>query len=182
MEYGRITLTLIFQLNEMRSFIKEIVDSCPNGRSCGSDGVIYEDLKKMFEEHGDVFVNILNVMLVNKCIPSLWKNCIIHRCPKKNFSNDDLTTLRDISLLPSSYKVFSKAICKRITPYFSNVVAFWQRAFLRKRDRQELIYTLKTAIDDFRHLSAILNVVFIDFAGAFGSIKHDLIFEMLMDF
>ena len=45
-----------------------------------------------------------------------------------------------------------------------------------------MIYTLKIAIDDFRHLSAILNVVFIDFADAFGSIKHDFIFETLMDF
>ena len=45
-----------------------------------------------------------------------------------------------------------------------------------------MIYTLKTAIDDFRHLSAIFNIVFIDFADAFGSIKHDFIFETLMDF
>ena len=56
------------------------------------------------------------------------------------------------------------------------------RLFSYKRDGQELIYTLKTAIDDFWHLSAIFNVVFIDFAEAFGCIKHDFIFETLMDF
>ena len=96
-----LILLLLLLLLLLEILLLEIVDSCPNERSCGSNGVLYEDLKKMFED-GDAFVNILNVMLVNKRIPSLWKNCIIHRCPKKNFSNNDLRTLRDISLLPTS--------------------------------------------------------------------------------
>ena len=97
-----LILLLLLLLLLLEILLLEIVDSCPNERSCCSDGVFSEDLKKMFEEHGDAFVNILNVMVVNKRIPSLWKNCIIHRCPKKNFSNNDLRTLRDISLLPTS--------------------------------------------------------------------------------
>ena len=61
-------------------------------------------------------------------------------------------------------------------------MAFWQRAFLCKRDRQELVYTLKTSIDDFRHQSTRLYLVFIDFADAFGSVRHDFIFETLKEF
>ena len=63
-----------------------------------------------------------------------------------------------------------------------NEIAFWQRAFLCQRDRQELIFTLKAAIDDFRHLSTKLTVVFIDFADAFGSVNHKFIFETLENF
>ena len=102
--------------------------------------------------------------------------------PKKNFDPQDLSTMRDISLLPVSYKILSKAICKRITPFFVHIIAFWQRAFLVKRDRQELIYSLKTAIDDFRHLSTKFHVVFIDFADAFGSVKHEYIFSTLKEY
>ena len=34
-----------FSLDELESIVK----SCPNGKSCGVDGVFYEDLKKMFQ-------------------------------------------------------------------------------------------------------------------------------------
>ena len=81
-----------------------------------------------------------------------------------------------------SYKVFSKALRSRLLPFVSDKVAFWQRAFLSKRDRQDLIFTLKTAFDDFRHKSSKMVSVFIDFADAFGSVEHGFIFETLKSF
>ena len=51
----------------------------------------------------------------------------------------------------------------------SNEIAFWQRTYLEKRDRQELIFLLKTEIDNFRQLSTKMIVTFIDFIAAFGS-------------
>ena len=50
---------------------------------------------------------------------------MISRIPKKNFNPDDLSTLQDISLLPVSYKVFSKALCSRLLPFVSDKVAFF---------------------------------------------------------
>ena len=37
-------------------------------------------------------------------------------------------------------------------------------------------------MDDFRHKSTKFIVVFIDFADAFGSVKHEFIFETLSHF
>ena len=48
---------------------------------------------------------------------------------EKNFTIEDLSTLRDISLLPVCYKILSKAICNRIIPIISSKIDFWQRAF-----------------------------------------------------
>ena len=53
---------------------------------------------------------------------------------------------------------------------------------MNKRDRQELIYTLKTAFDDFRYKSTKFTSVFIDFADAFGSVNHQFLFETLQYF
>ena len=89
---------------------------------------------------------------------------------------------RDISLLPTCYNILSKALWKRIIPYILIIIPFWQRAFLRKQGRQELIFTLKAEMDDFRHKSTKFIVVFIDFADAFGSVKHEFIFETLYHF
>ena len=74
------------------------------------------------------------------------------------------------------------ALSNRLLPYIAAEVAFWQRAFLCKRNCQELVYALKTSIDDFRHQSTRLYLVFIDFADAFGSVRHDFIFETLKSF
>ena len=114
-------------------------------------------------------------------LPNAWKHAIIQRNPKKNFDRNDLSTLRDISLLLTLYKVFSRCLCNRITTFVSNEIAFWQRAYLEKRDRQELIFLLKIEIDDFKHLSTKMIVTFIDFTDAFGSVSHDFIFECSKD-
>ena len=164
--------------------LERIVKSCPDGKSCCVDGVLYEDLKKMFPDYSHVLSNILYILLINQRISRLSKHSVIQRIPKKNFTEEDLSTLRDISLLPTCCKILSKALYKRIIPYISNVIPFWQRALLRirKRDKQELIFTLKAEMDDFRHKSIKFIVVFIDFADTFGSVKHEFIFETLSHF
>ena len=100
---------------------------------------------------------------------------------EKKFTIEDLALL-DISLLPVCYKILSKAICNRIIPIISNKIGFWQRTFLNKRDSQELIYTLKTAFDDFRHKSTKFTSVFTGFADAFGKVDHQFLFETLQYF
>ena len=66
-----------------------------------------------------------------------------------------------------------KCLLKRITPgLLDNAIGFWQRGFVEKRDRQDLIFRLKTAVDDFKHGSSKFYGVFIDFNDAFGSLKH----------
>ena len=62
-----------------------------------------------------------------------------------------------------------KCLLKRITPRLTeNVIGFWQRAYLKKRDRQELIFCVKTAIEDFKHMSSKFYGLFIDFRDTFG--------------
>ena len=45
------------------SIIETIVKSCPNGETCGIDGVSYEDVKAVWDKHGDTLVNVLNISL-----------------------------------------------------------------------------------------------------------------------
>ena len=67
------------------------------------DGVSYEDLKAIACDN--VLVNIANVVRMNQRLPAAWKHCLIYQIPKKNFNIHDLSTLRDISLLPTLYKI-----------------------------------------------------------------------------
>ena len=63
----------------------------------------------------------------------------------------------------------------------NNILGYWQRAYLPSRDRQELIFCLKTALDDFRHMSTSFYGLFIDFRDAFGSIRQDVLIQDLID-
>ena len=110
------------------------------------------------------------------------KHWLVQRIPKITFAMDDLSTLRDMSLLPTCYKVFSKGLCSRILLYIANQIKFWQQDFLSLRDHQELVFTLKAAFDDFRHRSTKIISIFVGFANALGSANHEYIFETLESF
>ena len=146
------------------------------------NGVRYEDIKNNWEENREDIVRLFNIILTNKKFPISWKHAIIQRIPKKNFNKNDLSTLRDISLLPTSYKVFSRCLCNRLIEFISNEISSWQRAYLEKHVRQELIFSLITKIDDLKHLSTKMYVTFIDFADVFGSVSHEFIFDSLKSF
>ena len=82
---------------------------------------------------------------------------------------------------PLATRCFRKQSVSESLPTYPEI-AFWQRAFLPDRDRQELIFSLKATMDDFRHLSTKFCAVFLDFADAFGSIEQSFLFETLRDF
>ena len=167
---------LLVNMNTLRMFsleeINTIVKECPSNKACSYDGVFYEDIATNWDVSGEKVIDIYNTVLINLKTPSLWKMALIERIPKKNYCEADMTTLRDISLLPTIYKIFSKALCKRIVPYLEEKIPFWQRAYLCKRDRQELIFCLKTSIDDFKHLSSKFCITFIDRARFFGKFTY----------
>ena len=106
-------------------------------------------------------------------MPRGWKHELVRRIPKKDYDLDDLSMLRDISLLPCLYKLFIKCLLERIkSTVINNSISYWQRAYMEKRDCQEQIFCMKTATDDFKHRSSTFYASFIDFKDAFGSLDH----------
>ena len=91
-------------------------------------------------------------------------------------------TLIETTYWLTLWKVFSRCLCNRIITFVSNEIAFWQRICLEKRDRQELIFLLKTETDDFKHLSTKMIVTFMNFTDAFRSVSNDFTFKCLERF
>ena len=134
--------------------ILKILNSCRLKSSCGKDGVFYKDLLDNWEVIQHEVTAICNVLVLSHRVPRDWEHTLIQRIPKKNYDPEDLTTLRDISLLLCLYKVFIKGIVERDkSRIIENTVGYWQRAYISNRDRQDLTFCLKTAIDDFRRSS-----------------------------
>ena len=148
--------------------IQEVLDTCPNDSACGKDGVYYKHLKAKWHKIANEVRDVFNITLINKHVVCRWKHGLIKHAPKKNYTEPDLLSLRDISvsscLLSCVYKLFMECLLKCITPRLTeNVIGFWQRTYLKKQDRQELIFCIKTAIEDFKHMSSKFYSLFINF-------------------
>ena len=162
--------------------VENVIRSLPSGKKWGIDGVCYEDYRANIEHEKVNVSSILNTVTNFRRTPRGWKHALIRRIPKKNYIPENLSTLRDISLLPSIYKIFAKCLVKRLLPQLVNsAIGFWQRAYVKERDRQELIFCLKTAIDDFKHISSKFFAVFVDFRDAFGSLSQSYMIQALLE-
>ena len=161
--------------------IKNVLLSMRRGSTPGKDDARYEDIIKKWEQVKNDFEDIFNIVLYYKRVLKGWKHELVRRIPKKNYDPDDLSTLRDISLLPCLYKLFIKCLLERIKSTVINMsISYWQRAYIAKRDRQELIICMKTAIDDFKHRRSKFYACFIDFKDAFGSLDHRFLITSLL--
>ena len=159
--------------------MRTVIDSLPNNKATGLDGVTYETIKGR-NLYGTV-TTIFNVCLYNGRVPDSWKGALVHRIPKKDNIPDDPSTWRDISLLPTIYKVFMKCILSRILPWLvdANILSTDQKAYIERQGMNEHVFCLKTGIDDFKHESARFYAAFLDFRDAFGTLTHDVMFQSL---
>ena len=94
--------------------IKNVLLSVHGGSAPGKDGTRYEDIKKKWEQVKNDVEDIFNIVLYYKHVLRGWKHELVRRIPKKNYDPDDLSTLRDISLLPCLCKLFIKCLFERI--------------------------------------------------------------------
>ena len=88
----------------------KILKTCRLKSSCVKDGVFYKDLRDNWDKIQDEVTSICNILLINRRIVRDWTHVLIKRIPKKNYDPEDLTTLRDISLLPCLYKCIVERI------------------------------------------------------------------------
>lgn len=123
----------------------------------------------------------INTCLLNGKVPWSWEGALIHRIPKKGNVPEDPSTWRDISLLPSVYKVFMKCLLSRILQWLvdTGTLSSKQKAYIERQGMNEHVFCLKTGIDDFNHDSAKLFIVFLDFRDAFGTLPHSVMLHAL---
>ena len=156
--------------------LKKILNCLPTRKSPGKDGVRYEDLKTLCFEKLKTLLDIFNTCFLNKKIPSAWKIANVILIPKPGRDHSQIENWRPISLLSSVYKVFMMLIKERLMPpliatgrYCSN-----QKGAMPGQGLLEHAFCVKQTLEDFRHESSKLYILFIDFADAFGSIEHKI--------
>ncbi|KAK0144025.1 putative RNA-directed DNA polymerase from transposon X-element [Merluccius polli] len=119
--------------------VEAVLRTLPNNKASGMDSVSYKDLKAT---QAAEITSIFNVCLENRRVPDSWKGALVHRIPKKDNIPDNPTTWRDISLLPSIYKVFMKCVLARILPWLVDVdiLSPKQKAYINRQGMIEHVF------------------------------------------
>lgn len=110
------------------------IDSLKNWKAPGSDNIQAELIKYSGKETQYFIFKVCQKTWREARMPRSWKEVIIIPLHKKG-EKTDCANYKGISLLNTAYKVFSKVLLSRLTPYAEECLGQYQCGF-RKGNRQ----------------------------------------------
>ena len=162
-------------ISEVSTAIKKL----KNNKSSGEDNIVSELLKYGGPElHREIHKLITNIWNQEE-IPAEWLSSVIIPIHKKG-DKTICGNYRGISLLSTTYKVFSNVLYERIYPYYEEIVEDYQGGFRKEKSVTDQCFILGQIFEKFHEFSLSLHCLFIDFKQAFDSIDRQTIKFILL--
>jgi sorting nexin-29 len=114
-------------------------------------------------------------------LPHQWKESIVVPIHKKG-DKTDCSNYRGISLLSTSYKILSNILLSRLTPYADEIIGDHQCGFRRNRSTTDQIFYIRQILEKNWEDSGAVQQLFIDFRKAYGSVRREVLYNILMEF
>jgi hypothetical protein len=114
-------------------------------------------------------------------LPQQWKKSIIVPIHKKG-DMTDCNNYKGISLLSTAYKILSNILLARLTPYVSEVIGDHQCGFHCNRSTTDQIFYIQQILEKKWEYNGTVHQLFIDFKKAYGSVKREVIYNILLEF
>lgn len=93
-----------------------------------------------------------------------------------------MSNYRGISLLPVTYKIFSKLLLNRPEPHVDPKLGEYQGGFRRGRSCMEQILSLKMILKHYNLRTKNIFVSFVDFQKAYDSVDRETLFNTLREY
>lgn len=168
-------LELPFSTREFRSALNEL----GRNKSPGSDGITVEFYLKFWNILGTPFFESILHSIQNGTLSNEQKTGIITLIPKKGGDLLELGNWRPITLLNTDFKIFSKALSKRIQPCMKEIINENQTGFIRGRTIGTNIINTQTILDHSATKGTQGFLLAVDYAKAFDSIRWKLLYKAL---
>ena len=94
-------------------------------------------------------------------LPGEWKESIIVPIHKKG-DKTDCNNYRDISLLPTTYKILSNILLSRLSPYAEEIIGDHQCGFRRNRSTPDHIFCIRQILEEKWEHNEAVHQLFID--------------------
>lgn len=154
--------------------LSKLLNSLPNKKACGIDGISYEHLKyggKLLARH---LCQLFNLIFDQCVTPIVWKDSVIIPLYKDgNKSKTDINSYRGISLIPSICKVFEKLIDWRLNDMLINFPTPQQMAYQKQLCSMFASFNLQVAVHHYLERNSSVIVTFLDSKRAFNTVDHN---------
>ena len=171
-----ILLNTEISIEELNSALK----SAKANKATGIDNLPNEILK--CERIKELILKLFQKCFESGTLPSMWNLSIIHPILKKGKDYRDPLSYRSISLMSTVAKIFNSLICERLTEFLDSneLLCEEQNGFRKLRSCVDHIYNLYTVLREQKNNNLPTFLCYVDFAKAFDSVNHDLLFAKLL--
>lgn len=158
--------------------LQGVLRKAKNRKATGSDGVNTELLK-----YGGTLLHLRLLHLYNECwqrnkIPKEWKVALVISLFKKGDRNN-CENYRGISLLNTSYKLYTKMINERLKTITEEIILEEQNGFRKGRSCNDNVFTIKQIIEKRREFNQETHLAFVDFEKAFDRVNRNKLWEIM---
>lgn len=160
----------------------KVLQSMPNGKSPGNDGLTVLFYKTFWADYGKLLVDSLNASYSKGELTNSQKQGVITLILKKARDKRKVSNYRPITLLNVDLKIGSKTIANRIAGVASKLIGDYQTAFVKGRYIGDAVRTIADVMyfTKERNIPAIL--LCIDFEKAYDSVDHEFLCSVLSSF
>jgi hypothetical protein len=113
-------------------------------------------------------------------LPEEWKESIIVPIHKKG-DKTDCNNYRDISLLPTTYKILSNILLSTLIPYAKEIIGDHQCGLRCNRLTIDLIFCIRQILEKKWEYNEEVHL-FIDFKKTYDSVRREVLYKILIEF
>ena len=110
-----------------------------------------------------------------------WKELIVV-CIYKKGDKTDCSNYRDISLLPTMYKILSNFLLSRLTPYAEEIIGDHHCGFRCSGSNTDHIFCICQILEKKWEYNEAVHQLFIDFKKACDSGGREVLYNILIEF
>jgi len=114
-------------------------------------------------------------------LPEEWKESIIVPIHKKG-DETDCSNYRDISHLPTTYKILSNILLSRLIPYAKKIIGDHQCGFRRNWSTTDHMFCIRQILEKKWEYNEEVHQLFINFKKAYDSIRREVLYKILTEF
>jgi hypothetical protein len=147
----------------------------------GLDGLPLEFYSANWNTIKEDLVHVLNSMFIGQATTQQQKRGIIVNLPK-DLNPRAVTDYRQITLLPTDYKLLARIVAQRIKQVTGEQINDTQYCGVEGRTITEALATVRDVIAYAEYRNTPMCVLTIDFSQAFDRISHEYLFRILPRF
>ena len=169
---------ITFDIDFSAPRVKLLLDNLDINKAQGPDAISGAVLKNCSETLAYPLSMLFNLSYNTSYIPQEWKLANVVPVHKKDDKNK-VTNYRPISLTSLVMKVFERILYDELLTRTIDKIDKRQHGFLRNRSCNSNLLIFTESIARSLHEKIGTDIIYFDFAKAFDTVSHDLIFKKL---